>query len=514
MGNSRKASPVVRGGATIAACALALVALGSATSARAVTRPVSSRNDSGPGSLREAIADAAPTGDTITFNVTGTITLTSGALTIAKDLDIQGPGPNKLKISGNHASRVFLIPSGKVTVAGITITNGRADLNSPIIPSTGGGILSFADLTLSNVVVSDNAALSDHSVNPLGLPGFGVAGGIASFGTLGVTDCQFTSNLAQGGDGSSGANAGQGIGGAMGIGGTATITDSHFTGNVARGSSGSTGASAGLAFGGAIGNGGALTVTGSTFSFNQAIGGNDNLGPNGSNPGGGIGGAIYTGDAGTGTVTLDVRDSRFDHNQAIGGSGNLLGGGGFGGAIEALYGPDRISGCTLDHNQAIGGAGGSGADGGVGEGGGLNVANLSSGSNVTISNSTVEHNSALGGPGGPGGNGGEGRGGGLGSGGGGTLTVISTTVEHNQAQGGEGRAGGNGGNSLGGGLYDDASSNLSLASVTVSYNLALGGGPGGQGIGGGVYHLGTFSLDSATVIEKNHASTSNDNVAP
>jgi hypothetical protein len=50
--------------------------------------------------------------------------------------------------------------------------------------------------------------------------------------------------------------------------------------------------------------------------------------------------------------------------------------------------------------------------------------------------------------------------------------------------------------------------------VSVDYNLALGGGPAGQGIGGGVYRLGSFSFDSATDIEKNHASTSNDNVGP
>ena len=45
-------------------------------------------------------------------------------------------------------------------------------------------------------------------------------------------------------------------------------------------------------------------------------------------------------------------------------------------------------------------------------------------------------------------------------------------------------------------------------------NLALGGGPGGQGVGGGVYHLGAFSFDSATIVEKNQASTGNDNVSP
>jgi len=147
MGISRKPSPLVRGIKTVAVCALALAALGSATNARAVTRSVSNRNDSGPGSLRQAIADATA-GDTITFGVTGKITLTSGALTIDKDLNIQGPGPNKLKISGNHASRVFVVQgtatrSVTVTLAGMTITGGRADANSPILASIGGGVLVY-----------------------------------------------------------------------------------------------------------------------------------------------------------------------------------------------------------------------------------------------------------------------------------------------------------------------------------------------------------------------------------
>ena len=56
---------------------------------------------------------------------------------------------------------------------------------------------------------------------------------------------------------------------------------------------------------------------------------------------------------------------------------------------------------------------------------------------------------------------------------------------------------------------------LDLKDVTVTYNLASGGDPLGQGIGG-VYYLdgGTFTSDSSTVITKNHATTSDDNVAP
>jgi hypothetical protein len=38
------------------------------------------------------------------------------------------------------------------------------------------------------------------------------------------------------------------------------------------------------------------------------------------------------------------------------------------------------------------------------------------------------------------------------------------------------------------------------------------GGSDGQGVGGGVYNLGTFDLDAASIIIGNHASTSNDNI--
>jgi hypothetical protein len=49
----------------------------------------------------------------------------------------------------------------------------------------------------------------------------------------------------------------------------------------------------------------------------------------------------------------------------------------------------------------------------------------------------------------------------------------------------------------------------------ISYNQALGGygddgGTDGLGVGGGVYNLGTFLLDPATVLRHNRASTSAD----
>jgi hypothetical protein len=129
----------------------------------------------------------------------------------------------------------------------------------------------------------------------------------------------------------------------------------------------------------------------------------------------------------------------------------------------------------------------------------------------------VERNRAIGGPGGTGGTGGVATGGGgLRSGGGSTLTVINTTVAYNQAQGGEGGgAGKKGADGWGGGLIDYLAT-LTLKGVIVTQNVALGGGPDGKGLGGGVYVYegGTYSADSTTVIEKNHAITSNDNIWP
>src|SRR5262249_15313017 len=90
------------------------------------TIPVVNNNDSGPGSLRAAIAAAnANSGaDTIVFakGVGGTIKLMSGELSITDSLTITGPGANQLALSGNNASRVIEIAAGfDVALSGLTI---------------------------------------------------------------------------------------------------------------------------------------------------------------------------------------------------------------------------------------------------------------------------------------------------------------------------------------------------------------------------------------------------------
>ena len=486
----------------------------------------------GDGSLRGEIA-AAKSGDTIAFDPSlagQTITLTSGELAIAKSLDIEGLGPDQLTVSGNHASRVFDISSGAtVTIAGMTITDGLANGRSPVLASTGGGILDFGTLTLSNDVLSNNQAVGDAGTSPLGKQGRALGGGLANLGTapLAISGCAFLSNLVRGADGSSNGNA---VGGAfvngMGSFATAVLTDSVFVGNVAQAGSHDNGDRAAEGAGGALENTGALTVSGCIFSHNQAIGGNDSVST--VRPGLGVGGALISGGPAGPLATLVVSRSTFDHNQAIGGNDNqdssnpapsVLGpNDAFGGGIHISGGTAMVSDCTFDHNAAIAGAGGAGQAGGLAVGGGGDASNLFAPRllSATFSNCTFDHNTAVGGQGGPGGNGGDAWGGGLAALLGATLTVNNSTVDHNLALGGEGEDSGNG---LGGGIYEDAVSPLTLRGDTVRHNRASGGdgddgGSDGQGIGGGLYLTpgGVACADSQTVIDANHASTSDNDV--
>jgi predicted outer membrane repeat protein len=290
----------------------------------AATFSVTNTNDSGAGSLRQAVLDAnaAPGPDAIDFAVTGTITLTSGQLEITDDLTIAGPGASNLTISGNNASRVFQVVGGTIVVLeDLTVANG----NPP--GDNGGGIRNFGTLAVTNTVVSNNFAAA-----PSGAGG----GGILNWsGTLTVTNSTFSGN-------SVGSSAGGAISNIDG--GTLTVTDSTFTGNSV------------CCNGGAIFSfKGAVTVTDSTFSGNSAN----------------SGGALYN--VGFLTVsTMSVSNSTFSGNVAnFGGgiattsdgsttvtnstfSGNT---GGNGGAIGDFGGSTTITNSTLSGNSATNGGG-------------------------------------------------------------------------------------------------------------------------------------------------------------
>ena len=189
-------------------------------SATALSTEVTNTNDSGSGSLRQALIHAAanPGADTITFTgatftdaAADTITLTSGELTYlggaGNDLTIQAPGNSRLTISGNNSSNVFTINSAaNVTLDGLTIADGNN--------SEGGGIKNMGTGTLT---VLDSTIFNNTASN--------LGGGIFN-------------------DSSS----------------TAILTNSTFSGNQANSS------------GGGINNSGTLTINNSTIALNNANG--------------------------------------------------------------------------------------------------------------------------------------------------------------------------------------------------------------------------------------------------
>jgi uncharacterized protein (TIGR03118 family) len=328
-------------------------------------------------------------------------------------------------------------------------------------------------------------------------------------------------NGADGGPGQNGGNAGTGAGGAVTNDGgsllgpfapsTMTVADCLFLGNQAIGGTGGNGgagadggnASALGAGPGAINNGSStLTVSHSTFLGNESIGGNGGnagAGGNGGAGGAGTGGAISsvpTPTFGSGLppvrATLHISDSLFLGNESLGGVGGN------------------------------GGSGGNGGNGGAGQGGALRLVLT----DWDIRDSLFILNQATGGAGGAegsgglsGGNGGAGQGGGLINVNGSVGAVSDSVFVFNAATGGAGGVGGNGGNGQGGGVFNDATSSLSLQQSGIVCNAATGGSAGlggsdGQGVGGGVYSPGTFSFDVFTIIKRNHATTSNDDVFP
>ena len=154
-----------------------LAALAGPSAAQQVTN----LNDSGPGSLRQAIASAAP-GATITFGVVGTIVLTSGELVIDKDLVLDGPGSAALFISGNGASRVLTVAPG--VTAGLYFLTIRDGLS---LSGAGAGIRNLGTLDLAHCQITEN---QQHSLASTG------GGGVANFGTFSALGCGFTSNAA------------------------------------------------------------------------------------------------------------------------------------------------------------------------------------------------------------------------------------------------------------------------------------------------------------------------------
>ena len=113
----------------------------------AATLTVTSLADAGPGTLRQAIADAT-SGDTIDFTVTGNIEITNGTLLIGKSIQISGPGPSRLAVVATTWGTLFLTSNAVITVSGITITSEGNSYPRVILNTY------TSALTLSNCVVT------------------------------------------------------------------------------------------------------------------------------------------------------------------------------------------------------------------------------------------------------------------------------------------------------------------------------------------------------------------------
>jgi hypothetical protein len=216
------------------------------------TFTVTTTNDSGAGSLRQAVLDAnaAAGADDIVFaaGLGGqTITLTTGELELTGELTIDGDvnGDNKadITISGNNASRIFSVESGaNADVLSLTLTNGFVDASQGAgIYARSGSTLDIADTTIRNCTIF--AEFPGDQAN---------GGGIASRGTLTVTNSTITGNSGQ-------------TGGGVYTTGDATFVNATISGNIAQDIQGTGG------FGGGIeANGGTLTVLNSTVTGNTA----------------------------------------------------------------------------------------------------------------------------------------------------------------------------------------------------------------------------------------------------
>ncbi|NJM13553.1 MAG: DUF4214 domain-containing protein [Synechococcaceae cyanobacterium SM1_2_3] len=271
---------------------------------QAATYTVTNLNDSGAGSLRQAVLDANANADadTIVFSptVTGIIKLTSGELPITHAVTITGPGASVLKVSGNNASRIFNIASGaSVDIEGLTLQEGSADNggaiynngsvtlnNSQLLGNkaakSGGGLYNNGGtVKVNSTTVSDNVAVGDSSYFPGG-------GGICSkYGIVTVSNSALFGNSTGAHGGAiqiqrttvdpllqssltvfnstlSGNSAGNSGGGITNVDSILTITNSTVSGNLVGNGT--------VGYGGGIDNTGNLLISDATVLSNTVSG--------------------------------------------------------------------------------------------------------------------------------------------------------------------------------------------------------------------------------------------------
>ena len=200
----------------------------------AATYIVADTNDSGPGSLRQAIIDANanPGADTIEFTVTGTITLSGSLPTVTGSLTITGPGAESLTVDAGSNGYIFNLDGQDNHIYGLTLTGGSAQDGGAI------KLLQSDALTIDSCIISDNTASR--------------GGGIyINSSTLTIQNSTISGNEATTGEG-----------GGISIEGSSIVTLGNVT------ISSNTAASSG---GGIYNNGNSMFITNSTINGNGPV---------------------------------------------------------------------------------------------------------------------------------------------------------------------------------------------------------------------------------------------------
>ncbi len=274
-----------------------------ATAATAADFTVSNTNDSGAGSLRQAIinSNAAGGSNTINFATSGTVTLASDLPAITSSVSIAGNGAT---LNGANAHRGLLVYSGTVAIQNFIIQNATA---------TGG---KGGD---GNGAGGGGAGLGGAS--------FVAAGASATGFNLSIVD-----NKSVGGAGG-GYNLNFGGGGGGGLGG-----DGGQSGQDPEGTGGGGGVGRVASGGGSGSNGAAGIVAGQPGGGAGALGAAGTGGPSGSGGGGGgglgAGGGIFVQQGGNLLLTGPL---------IIGGNSVASGSGG-----SSQYGSSGTAGSAFD----------------------------------------------------------------------------------------------------------------------------------------------------------------------
>ena len=340
--------------------------------AHATTFTVSNTNDSGTGSLRQAIlsanADATATAAAphqINFTVPNgsTITVVSPFLVITNHVSINGLGVANLTISGGGTSRIFWIQNGTIIIQNLTLANGYAKGGDGSGGGMGAGGAIFMhegkeggtgsiSLSLTNVNLSNNRAVGGTggitygpAYTIFGGGGMGGNGGVYSYEIYGITLY----------DAGGGGVLGNGSGG----GGSVTNANNNIGGNngglTIFGNGGDSGGTDGRS--GGFGAGGGGGTTGGHGGFGAGGGGGNECGHGGF--GGGGGGGTIGGNGGFGGG--GGRGTR----SGGGGFGAANGGMGAGGGIFVASGRLNLTGVTFNNNSSTRGNNGAKGYGGA-----------------------------------------------------------------------------------------------------------------------------------------------------